>query len=91
MKYDRKRYALDFKREIEAQLNVKVESDGDICLTAGLFTDTVDIKFADDSVVQFRYATIVDVGGNYKLVMTEHCGYHVFHISDDDHIQTTRQ
>ncbi len=41
---------------------------------------SVHLKFDDGSHATFRYAFAVeDKARNLLLVVTEHCGYHVFH------------
>jgi hypothetical protein len=54
-------------------------------LSAGDFPpgQSVLIRFPDGSHVLFRYAfAIQDDGAGEVIVFTEHCGYHVFPLSD---------
>jgi len=91
MKYNRKSCALEFKTEIEEQLNVRVEEDGDIFMTKWLFDNIVTIQFSDESFLRFMYASVVSLADNKILIMTEHCGYHVFAVCDEDQLQVTKQ
>jgi len=90
MKHNRKTYALEFKKYIEDQLNIEVMADGDIYLSGNIFDKLIKIIFSDESSVSFRYASIVDIGAGDKLILTEHCGYHVFHITEDDSLIITK-
>jgi hypothetical protein len=40
--------------------------------------DPVVLRFEDESTVRFRYA-FIQVEGEFTVVYTEHCGYHVFY------------
>jgi hypothetical protein len=54
-------------------------------LAAGDFSpgQSVRIRFADGSHVLFRHAfAIQDEAAGEVLVLTEHCGYHVFPLGD---------
>jgi hypothetical protein len=54
-------------------------------LSSGDFpaNQVVQIRFPDDSLVQFRYAFAVqDCQRRLIAVFTEHCGYHLFPAAD---------
>ena len=45
---------------------------------------TVHLQFADGSFALFKYAfAVLDEAGERCLVLTEHCGYHVFPVGVD--------
>jgi hypothetical protein len=53
-------------------------------LGASDFDGSVKIRFSDGSFLMFEYAFYaIDEAKNELAVFTEHCGYHVFPLSDD--------